>query len=454
MAEITLFRKAVRSPGAITFKDLFRDFRKKHTRADMEYAMAAGTLRDQQESVNRLEKWHRPWLFWRVFLIGLGLGALSLGLGLLSTLTMGGDLNSMMHLLIIPMIVPVAVMVFFWEMNIPRNISIYQLLLFFLVGTLLSFFMTAVMFQVFSSSSETVDTMFGAPLREEPAKLVAAALLMYWFGNKKGNRLCGLTGLVIGAAVGTGFSVFESIEYSLRNGIGTSLLRMVCAASGHMLYCAPYAAALGLHAEHGKLTGKAFASKDFLLTFGAALVNHALWNSPLLENDLLQLLLRIVIAVAATWTVALYMIRKCLHQAVLLYGGVPSGLTSFERRPGSYGAPLQIQDGGRVTIPIAMTVSAINGPLAGKQYQISPAGTLFGSTPECGVVVPSNTVSRRHCVLRATNRHGELTITDLGSTNGTFFANGQRLTPQVVYTVRSGQEFYLATPDCRFRVDT
>ncbi len=51
-------------------------------------------------------------------------------------------------------------------------------------------------------------------------------------------------------------------------------------------------------------------------------------------------------------------------------------------------------------------------------------------------------VSRRHCLLRRQGDH--LTVTDLGSTNGTFL-NGERLEPGREYVVANGDHLSLGT---------
>lgn len=70
------------------------------------------------------------------------------------------------------------------------------------------------------------------------------------------------------------------------------------------------------------------------------------------------------------------------------------------------------------------------GPRAAKIWLLDPSGgeveqaselreeiTIIGRSPECGIMLPSNTVSRRHAQIR---REGErFLLRDLGSTNGT-----------------------------------
>jgi pSer/pThr/pTyr-binding forkhead associated (FHA) protein len=67
--------------------------------------------------------------------------------------------------------------------------------------------------------------------------------------------------------------------------------------------------------------------------------------------------------------------------------------------------------------------------------QLRSAETVIGRHHDCNLRIPSNEVSRRHCVLRF--QKGLLTAEDLKSTNGTL-VNGKPITG--VYTVYPGDE--------------
>jgi pSer/pThr/pTyr-binding forkhead associated (FHA) protein len=71
---------------------------------------------------------------------------------------------------------------------------------------------------------------------------------------------------------------------------------------------------------------------------------------------------------------------------------------------------------------------------------------LIGRGPDCDLRVNDEDISRHHCLLRV--RHGETTLSDLGSSNGTF-VNDKRVLSQM--TLSSGDEIRLGK--CRFVVD-
>ena len=63
-------------------------------------------------------------------------------------------------------------------------------------------------------------------------------------------------------------------------------------------------------------------------------------------------------------------------------------------------------------------VELVDGVDVGRRYLIGPDGATLGRTPPADIVLPDSEVSRAHCRLSIEN--GELMVTDLGSTNGTF----------------------------------
>jgi pSer/pThr/pTyr-binding forkhead associated (FHA) protein len=71
---------------------------------------------------------------------------------------------------------------------------------------------------------------------------------------------------------------------------------------------------------------------------------------------------------------------------------------------------------------------------------------LIGRGADCDLRLPTSGISRHHCLIRV--RAGEATVSDLGSSNGTFL-NGQRIRSQAV--LHSGDELLLDV--YRFVVD-
>lgn len=71
----------------------------------------------------------------------------------------------------------------------------------------------------------------------------------------------------------------------------------------------------------------------------------------------------------------------------------------------------------------------VNGPNSGEKISLDERQLLIGREPDCQLRLPSELVSRHHCVFRQDEY--TLRIRDLGSKNGTF-VNGHRIKGEVV----------------------
>ncbi len=96
-------------------------------------------------------------------------------------------------------------------------------------------------------------------------------------------------------------------------------------------------------------------------------------------------------------------------------------------------------------------VKAIVNPMAGELYHADANGEIrFGRSVQNQVSFSENDtkISTNHCVLYREN--DVLYLMDLGSTNGTFFAENKRLQPNVAYRVEKGTSFYLTSKNYTF----
>lgn len=64
-----------------------------------------------------------------------------------------------------------------------------------------------------------------------------------------------------------------------------------------------------------------------------------------------------------------------------------------------------------------------HGPQRGWVFELPPGDTTVGRLPDAGFRLDEPTVSRSHA--EVSNRNGKVTVTDLGSVNGTW-VNGDR----------------------------
>ena len=109
-------------------------------------------------------------------------------------------------------LIPVSLLIFFFEMNVLRNVSLYQVVKLVMLGGIMSLILSLFLFQ-WTDLGTWLGAM-SAGIVEEIGK--AAALLLVI--NKTKYRWT-LNGLLFGAAVGTGFSAFESAGYALLTGL-------------------------------------------------------------------------------------------------------------------------------------------------------------------------------------------------------------------------------------------
>ena len=81
--------------------------------------------------------------------------------------------------------------------------------------------------------------------------------------------------------------------------------------------------------------------------------------------------------------------------------------------------------------------------------------TIGRDVSACRIVFKEGTpgVSSKHCQIYYSERDGAFILTDLNSSYGTFLSNGQKLTPNVPYTLRQRDSFYLGEQDNTLYVD-
>jgi RsiW-degrading membrane proteinase PrsW (M82 family) len=223
--------------------------------------------------------WPQPWLFVRV--LGF-LGVVYLGFyfavrqfenpRLLPGLVMMGSLA-----------VPFSVLVLFFELNTPRNVSFRQLLSLFFLGGVASLGVSLVGFSLADLSWLGASS---AGIVEEVGKLLAVVLVA-----RGARHRFVLNGLLFGAAVGAGFAAFESAGYAFFDallatgsiGETTNLIlrRAVLSPFAHVAWTAIAAGALWRVKGARRFSPAMFLDGSFLGAFSIPVVLHMIWNSPL-----------------------------------------------------------------------------------------------------------------------------------------------------------------------------
>jgi|GEM_PF-571225 len=320
--------------------EVFSDVFKKHTQEEMEEQLITGTARHTPTLAEIAVGWAKPWLFARLLAWSALLAVvLYIALGYFHNIKLVPGL-----IFVGSFAVPVSTLIFFLEMNVPRNISIFKMMQLLFVGGVASIFVALIFFNRLTF----LGTFLGASaagIIEESAKLLIVIFLM----GKTGRYHWILNGLLFGAAVGTGFAAFESAGYALEImlgsnvdvGVGNLLLRGITAPFTHIVWTANSAAALWMVKGDKPFSWSMVQNGKFLRVFVSSMLLHMCWNAPftLVPLPLIGDLKFVILGVLG-WVITLRLIQTGLRQlskarrdaglSTLSIASVPPGLIPRE----------------------------------------------------------------------------------------------------------------------------
>lgn len=297
-----------------SLRRLFSEVFGKHGENEMEEYITGCAPEPHQ--VPRLipDGWPTPWVFARLFLASL-VAVLLLDFGVVHF----QNVNLLPgYILLGSFAMPVVTLVFFLEMNAWRNVSLYQVIRFFILGGILSLIISLFFFD--TAISQKLNSAMGdsdAGIIEECGKLITLVLIA---GRSKYDRK--LNGLLLGAAIGAGFAAFESSGYAFRILIGTKdgldfvacrsniILRGVLAPFGHVVWTAIAGAAIWRIKGSEPFRPSLFAKWKFLRLFAVPVILHMLWNSSWNPPFCLK---HVAIAII-DWTVAFALVQEGLRE--------------------------------------------------------------------------------------------------------------------------------------------
>lgn len=301
----------VKSESYVSFKDLFKGAFKKHKTEELDDVFVCGTKTTTPDVKDINPQNAGAWVYLKIFIFFL-IAYIPVRIGYISY----GNANFLPALIMLgAFAMPVTVLIFFFEINIFKNIPFYRVVEYFILGGSLSL-ITAILFFELDLNTD-ISTYTGAlmvGLLEEAAKATIVALFL--FRDKKCKYI--LNGLLIGAAVGAGFAAFETAGYILRYGmnygvatmLGTIKVRGFLAPGGHVAWAAIEGAALMLVKGFDKLEKKHLNDKRFLLICLIPIVLHGIWDMPI---NLPFYGVPIIMTVLA-WIVIIYFINLGLKQ--------------------------------------------------------------------------------------------------------------------------------------------
>lgn len=300
-----------KSESYVSFKDLFKNTFKKHTDEELDEVFVCGSKETTPSVLDINPKNASAWVYFKIFIFFL-IAYIPCRIGFINY----GNDNFLPGLVMLgAFAMPVVVLIFFFEINLFRNIPFYKVIKYFILGGALSLIVAILFFSLeFNTDIRTYSGALMVGVIEETAK--AAIVALFIFKSKNCNYI--LNGLLIGAAVGAGFAAFETAGYILRNGINNGLQTMLyvikirgfLAPGGHVAWAAIEGAALMFVKGFEKIDKKHLNDKRFLLICLIPVVLHGIWDMPL---NIPYAGTQIAVSIIA-WLVIIYFINLGLQQ--------------------------------------------------------------------------------------------------------------------------------------------
>lgn len=288
--------------------DMFSEVIRKRKDEEVEDYFHVGTLSTTPALWEVNTAWPKPWAFFKIFILSL-----IVYIGFVFAL------NTFNNLLLVPgliitgsLMIPFSLLVFFFEVNVARNISLYQVIKMVFLGGILSLILSLYLFQWTGLTSWLGAASAG--IIEEIGKTAALFLVI----NKLQYRWT-LNGVLFGAAVGTGFAAFESAGYALNlllrygdeamlsNITHRGFLSMI---GGHVLWTSMVGGALWRIRGDENLNFSMVKDPRFLRILGIAMTLHMIWNMPFS----LPFFAKEVALGFVAWVVILGLIQEGLNQ--------------------------------------------------------------------------------------------------------------------------------------------
>jgi protease PrsW len=308
-----------------SFRETFSEVFSRHPDGEIERYFSVGGP-DTTPPLAQIEvRWPKPWVFFRTFLVALGAY-----IAFVQAWEQFGNVKLLPGIIFVgSFAIPFATLILFFELNIRRNISLYQIGRLVALGGAASIVLSLLGYQVASGFKLDWLGASVAGLVEEPGKLLVLAFVI---NNRKYRSI--LNGMLLGAAVGAGFAAFESAGYAflyLLQHLGVSMQyngnvtlqlndiaamrqlimsRGLLSPFGHIAWTAMSAAALWRVKGEAPFRLEMLKDSRFTRVFAAAVLLHMIWDSPLeLPFDGLYILLG-----AVAWIIVLGLVQEGIEE--------------------------------------------------------------------------------------------------------------------------------------------
>lgn len=318
----------------LNLRDMFSEVFKSHSREEADRIFIAGTKETTPALKDVSNEWGRPWLFSRVF------AAMAITFVLLWVMaTSFENENAIPGLIFIgALTVPLSGLFFFYETNAFKNISIFEVLKWFFIGGVFSLLVTLFLYNFVSFSEEaevfglmTLTDAISIGIVEELGKAIIIIIIV---NMSKTNKI--LNGLLIGAAIGAGFAVFESAGYILKFGLFTQgdfmnmiILRAWTGLGSHLVWAAIVGAAVVIAKSEVKFEFNNIVDPRFLFFFFASVILHAIWDVNI--TFLGSYNLKIIILIVLGWLLVFILMKAGLNQVNTLQNTVNEEIYENEK---------------------------------------------------------------------------------------------------------------------------
>lgn len=287
--------------------EMFGEVFRRRTAEEMEEHFLAGT----SKATPRLEEvetgWPKPWFFFRALAF-----VVVVYFGFAWMMQTWGNAKVIPGMIVMgALAAPLATVILFFECNTPRNVTFHYTMLLMAFGGMLSLLLTHV--GVTAADLSWMGAM-SAGILEETAKLATVLILV-----KPRRYPYILNGLLLGAAVGAGFEVFEIAGYAFEKVMASRSLQVMeteiqlrafTAPFGHAAWTAIAAGAFWRVAEGRVLKPEFFLDARFLRAFLIPVGLHMFYNSPLPS----PFYAKEAVVAAASWIVILGLMQQGLRQ--------------------------------------------------------------------------------------------------------------------------------------------
>jgi RsiW-degrading membrane proteinase PrsW (M82 family) len=305
---------AADSPVEIHLSKMFSDVFKRHTKDQADRLFIVGTKSTTPSLQKVSSRPVKPWFFSRVFLV------LALSFVMLILLLFLFKSNKAIPGLIFigSLAVPFSLLMMFFEINVYQNISVLQVLTTFLMGGILSLLVTMTFYMMLPIRSEiSIESALIVGITEELAKCIVIIIFINLY---KLNYI--FNGVLIGAAIGAGFSVFESSGYVSEYGLVTIFTRSFQAIGTHTIWAAIIGGAiiLGKKRKQPFTLNDFFTKPRFFIFFLITICLHTFWDWDIPHTGLSVSLLQELIDVIIGWFLIFVMIDAGLREVKTLQG--------------------------------------------------------------------------------------------------------------------------------------